>query len=293
MTDDYFTRLGKITWHQDIPTATPTIYSQYSVMELAHKNVTVLLDGQGADEMFGGYLSYVVHHLRTQLRLSPLSAIPELTTFMGEVRSRFNASLNMREFGHRVYRYLAQGNRPLSLLKPEAEALAVKNNTHYPKRILKGAEPLNALLYQALVRDSLPSLLHYEDRNSMAFGIEARVPFLDHRIVEFALALPAGSKIRGAETKRVLRGAMRGTLPDEIIDRRDKLGFPTPFSQWLRGDLRSQAEAILLDSVIQRDWIEAQTVRTLWNEHLSGQRDWGAVIHRLISAELWYSQQAA
>lgn len=286
---DYFRRLERITWHQDIPTATPTVYSQSFVMELAHGNVTVLLDGQGADEMFGGYLSYVLFHLKTLMRRDPLRWLPQQIAFTLQVWSRFNAWLNGREFVSRAL----QGRKPPALLQPELVRRADQRMRELPARALDHAEPLNHHLYLGVVRDSIPSLLHYEDRNSMAYAIEARVPFLDHRLVEFALGVPPDLKINGADTKLVMRRALQGVLPDAVVNRKDKLGYPTPFGAWLRGDLRAETEAFLFDQVERRAWFTPGTIRAIWRDHLAERRNNAALIHRLITAELWLAQTSA
>jgi len=288
---DFFTRLRKITWHQDIPTASASLYTQHHVMELAHGNVTVLLDGQGGDELFAGYLNYVVYYLSDLRRRDPVRWMREQTAFIVGLRSRFNASLSGREFVNRIVQYLRTGRRPLNVLKPECHTAADQREQATPRRTLQGADALNNFLYNALVRDSIPSLLHYEDRNSMAYGIEARVPYLDHRMVEFALGVPAEQKIRGIETKWFMRRALRGILPDAIIDRRDKLGYPTPFAQWLRADLKNEAAEILFDGASHRAWIDPAAVKEIWDAHQSGTRDLNHTIYRLITAEMWYAAQ--
>jgi len=280
--------MEKITWHQDIPTATPGVYTQNFVMRLAHSNVTVLLDGQGGDELMAGYLNYVVYYLNDLRKRDVGRWIKEQTQFILGVWPRFNAALNLREFGFRVWKYLRHGRRPQSLLRPEHEILGEQRQAELPKLNLAGADAVNNFLYASLIRDSIPGLLHYEDRNSMAYSIEARVPFLDHRLVEFALGVPAGLKIRGPETKWFMRRALRGVLPDAIIDRKDKLGYPTPLTQWLRGPLQGEVESYLKDKVFKRDWYNRDLVEKAWNDHVSGARSMDGMIHRMINAEQWY-----
>ncbi len=154
----------------------------------------------------------------------------------------------------------------------------------------QGSDALNRHLYGALMRESIPALLHYEDRNSMAYSIEARVPFLDHRLVEFALAVPAEQKIRGVETKVFMRRAIKGIVPDEIAERKDKLGYPTPLAQWLRADLREEVDDFLNERVFQRDWYDPAQARAIWRAHLDGARNAERIIYRMITAELWYEQ---
>jgi asparagine synthase (glutamine-hydrolysing) len=286
---NFIPRLEKMTWHQDIPTASPTLMSQYAVMELAHGVVTVLLDGQGADELLAGYLSHVVFHLRDLRRRDPARWVREQAAFMREVYPRFFPYFSPREFASRARHTLAHGIQPPHVLTADADALAGERETGRSRRKLDSGDALNDHLYQAVMQESIPALLHYEDRNSMAFGIEARVPFLDHRLAEFALGVPGDLKVKGATTKLFARRALSRVLPDEIAWRKDKLGYPIPFGHWLRTDTALQADsrAVLLDGVSKRGWIQPARVERLWRDHLSGGSDHSRQLYALITAEQW------
>jgi asparagine synthase (glutamine-hydrolysing) len=287
---NFLSNVERITWHQDIPSGTPTVYSQNFVMQLAQGNVTVLLDGQGADELFAGYLSYAVVYLKDLLRRDRLSGVQEFARFASSVYPRFFASHNWREFTARVMRFALHGRQPVPILVPEMQEMAALRQRETPHRELNGPDAVNNHLYQSLVRDSIPTLLHYEDRNSMAYGIEARVPFLDHQLAEFVLGVPANQKIRGAETKVFMRRALKGILPDPVVNRKDKLGYPTPFSQWLRGPLRQEVSTYLNDTVLKRDWYCRDQVHKLWSDHVEGKSNNSEAIFRMITAEQWYTQ---
>jgi len=147
---------------------------------------------------------------------------------------------------------------------------------------------LHALLKQQTEQGNLPALLRFEDRNSMAHSIEARVPFLDHRLVEFALALGNDHKLVGADTKRVLRRAMTDVLPPAILARRDKLGFATPEQAWFRGPLKP----LILDGVeatLARfpGLLDARATRALVSAMLEGQRPVDFTAWRIVSMGLW------
>lgn len=292
---DYLKRLERITWHQDIPTGTTGVYSQNFVMSLAQGVVTVLLDGQGADELFGGYLSYVVTQLNDLRRRDPVKWLPQQLRFAAEVWGRYLGWFNVREMGSRAGSYLLHGRQPNSVLKPDLQAQAVEREAQTTPRNLPGADGLNRVLYRALTRDSIPALLHYEDRNSMAYGIEARVPFLDHRMAEFALGVPGDQKVNGPVNKVLMRRALKGILPDEIVNRRDKLGYPTPFGQWLRSDagLREQVKGYLFDTALNSGWYDRTRVETVWQQHVSGARNHDRTIHTMITAAMWYQQHAS
>jgi asparagine synthase (glutamine-hydrolysing) len=287
--EGFYAELTDIIWHQDIPPAATGVYSQRFVMSLAQGNVTVLLDGQGADEMFAGYRRHVTQHIFALWRRDLARGLREGAQFAWEVRERFLPAFNLREFAAYVVDYLS-GRQPW--LSPEIGAQADAYGRGVSRRELRGADALNRLLYRAVVQESIPSLLHYEDRNSMTYGIEARVPFLDHRLVEFALGVHGDQKVRGAEGKGVMRRALRGILPDAIVERRDKLGYPTPYSAWTRDALAAETEAILRDKVLKRGWYNAAQIEALWRQHRAAQRDAGGVLFRLIATEMWLERCA-
>src|SRR5262249_53947299 len=127
---------------------------------------------------------------------------------------------------------------------------------------------LATVLREEVCRTSLPTLLHYEDRSAMAHGIETRVPFLDHRLVEFCLRLPGEVRIRSGVTKAPLRQAMKELLPAEISGRRDKLGYPEPVAHWLRGDAhRKVAEILLSERTRVRGLLDLDAVGRSLAEH--------------------------
>ena len=135
---------------------------------------------------------------------------------------------------------------------------------------------------------SLPMLLRYEDRNSMAHSIEARVPFLDHRLVEFALRLGNQNKIVGGDTKRVLRRAMADILPQEVLMRRDKIGFATPEETWFKGPLRKSIEAgIEATLTMYPDLLNAQATRQFAREMLDGRRPFDFSLWRIAVFGIW------
>jgi asparagine synthase (glutamine-hydrolysing) len=227
--DRFGASLETIVHQQDEPFGSTSIAAQWFVFEAARKaGMKVMLDGQGADEVLGGYHGYLatiaagmlserrplayaqlaLDH-RRRLGAWPLPAGAVTTAVLpGPIRSV--AGRLRRSHGYDRSPALSSiFAAPLQGSMPAASPLPTE---------------LQALLRHQ-VQESLPSLLRYEDRNSMAHSIEARVPFLDHRLVELAFRLPIESKVRGADTKRVLREAMKGVLPEPIRTRRDKLGF--------------------------------------------------------------------
>ena len=147
---------------------------------------------------------------------------------------------------------------------------------------------LNTKLCCDVVNKSIPSLLHNEDGNSMTFSIESRVPFLDYRIVEFAIALDGTYKIHNQWTKWIIRRACREYLPKEVAKRKNKMGFPAPFARWLREgssreELKKEIYAFGDRNIVPRD-----TIDRFYREHISGDADFSDMLFRFYSMELWF-----
>lgn len=252
---------------QDEPFSMLSIYAQYSVMRLAKTRVKVVLDGQGADELFGGYLAYQSCYIRG------LSSQGHLLAAVRESTGSF------RHHGGFFLGALQQ--------------LRVRKER---RRLIKGDVPdffryrgsLDQVLKRELTSTNLPALLHYEDRNSMAFSIESRVPFLDVRLVEYVASLPLGKKIRGGVTKYILRKAIKGLIPESIRCRMDKMGFVTPEEVWMKEDLRQYVLEILSSSSFQqRKYWDAKAVADNYLGFLAGKREYSSDIWRIVCAEIW------
>lgn len=238
---------------QDEPFGSTSIYAQYRVFQLARREgVTVMLDGQGADELFAGYLYFVAG------RLATLIAQGDAAGVLRQMRAA------MRQPGARPWRGLLRA--AWLLAQPLARSMVASRSTHLRRgdrpwlnaawfashKVTTRMEPpvlegdfLRGLLLDSVQKTSLPALLRYEDRNSMAFSIESRVPFLTVDFARLALSLPESLILSpDGRTKWVFREAMRGIVPDAILDRRDKIGFATPELRWLTA-LRDWVERVL------------------------------------------------
>jgi asparagine synthase (glutamine-hydrolysing) len=293
--EKFFSLLGKIIWHLDEPSAGPGVYSQWFVMELAKQSVTVLLDGQGGDELFAGYAPYLPLHLLSLSQKILRERQPALlgqflqdaVAILRDSRRYFFPELNARQFFQKIAAR-ASGRRyraDLWLNTDMAEAqrqLAI--GEHNP---IASHDALNRRLYRDVTQTSIPALLHYEDRSSMAFSLEARVPFLDYRLVEFALGLPGEMKIKGATTKYIARQALKDILPEAVHARRDKMGYPTPLALWLRGPLRSQTDEMLQEHFRRRNFYNTNKVQKLWRAHQTGAADHSWQIFRWLTTECW------
>jgi asparagine synthase (glutamine-hydrolysing) len=270
---------------QDVPINGSSHISQYYVMKLAKSHgAKVLLDGQGSDEYLAGYLHSFYRHISDGLfSLNPLSGIKRWNDFgkiqhfgIQEQMTRLAKSIATGIFGeNEVYRkeYL-YANPFLALQKDSVFDLAEPNTNQ-----------LNQFLYNLLFTTSLPTLLHFEDRNSMAFSIESRVPFLDHRLVEYAFTLSNQMKINKGVTKHILRESMRGILPDSIANRMDKKGFVTPGEvKWLRGPLRFLIEDIDYSNLSMLDTGKA---KKLVEEYKKGDNSNAKLVWRLATMSRW------
>lgn len=234
--DGLIDELDDLLWHQEEPFGSTSIYAQWCIFQAVKRaGVKVMLDGQGADEQLGGYHGFFGHHcvdllkelrwlalgheLRSIHRLHGLSA-----TGRGIVKQLLPPAL-------RAYlrRKLPGMSDTCRFVDTERYGISVG---HPFDNWLDGS--FDGQRRQQIALTNLPTLLRYEDRNSMAHSVEARTPFLDYRLVEFLMSLPGEYLIRDGMTKAVLRDAMRGTLPESIRTRVDKIGFATPEETWMK-----------------------------------------------------------
>ena len=290
--DQFVDELRRIVWHLDEPSLALGVYPQWHVMSLARdRGVKVVLDGQGGDEVFAGYTNYAPQHLYGLLGAAP-ARFPVETVALGlnqgwrAARSAAASAVAMR---------LRAPNTPAvedkvdaALLVPELRQLADVSHDEWRlwPRVFDGW--LSNVLYWELTRTRLPALLRYEDRLSMAFSIESRVPFLDHRLVELAFALPDWVKRSGGWSKYGMRRALDGLLPKSVVWRKDKKGFPTPVGRWLR-DKRGRAALDLLrdSSRRSRNLLAQPAIDTFVAEHVAGRADRSWQLWRALSVELW------
>lgn len=262
--------LSQLVWHQEEPFASTSIYAQWEVMRLAReKGVIVLLDGQGADEQLLGYRKFYAFYIQTLLKQGrPLLGLRELILHFGN--PAVLKTLQLR----RGLRYL-QGQRLGS-------ASIARQLLHDSFAAPFEAEPLNigiastlgARIKADLTRFSLPVLLRYEDKNSMAFSRESRVPFLDYRLVEYVASLPLNLKLRDGWTKYCLRRGAQGSVPDVILRRKDKLGFATPEDEWFRSALQEPVRRTFETATFLPQFVNVAELENQFDSFVAGQRPW-------------------
>jgi asparagine synthase (glutamine-hydrolysing) len=247
----------------------------------AEAGVTVLLDGQGADESFGGYraqLGWAAHDL---LRTGQFGEALRIARHLVQQNGRAGATALAQPLIPAPIREAVRGRiRGAGLRSKHLVAVPVAGDGR--------AGSFDHLRRQLLTSRGLPELLRYEDRNSMDHSIEARVPFLDHRLVELALALPPRLLFAGGEPKSLLRGALKSVVPNTILARKDKVGFETPTAAWFRGGLGELAEDVFASrSFRERDLVDAATARRLLERHRAGAVDAALPLWRALNLELW------
>jgi asparagine synthase (glutamine-hydrolysing) len=278
----------RFIYHADIPVPGSSPMSQYFVMQLAaQQKIKVLLDGQGSDEMlagymhsfyrlFGGYFAklklrkYATHILSLAFK-QKYGLLKIADVKLKSLLAAFYPEQKLFELEYRKY-------FPF-LPKDESIVFSLEDS---------GGTRLNKFLYHLTFTTSLPSLLQYEDRNSMAFSIESRVPFLDHRLAELAFSLEDEDKIRSGTTKYILRNSLTDILPQAIIDRKDKKGFVTPGEvKWLRGPL-----SFLLDADINRlDFINQSKAKKIIRSFKNGDNRNANLVWRLAVLNYWIQRQ--
>ena len=303
--DDFFAALPTLVWHEDEPLAHPSSVALYFVSRLATEHVKVVLTGEGSDELLAGYGRYAktLYNLRF--------GAPYHRIVPASVRRTVRSAVEHLRPGSFARRKL---ERTFLCLPPDLASIYFDNFAVFPRaqqaelltpaarERVAGADPyrvareylertdagtqLDRLLYVDC-KTYLHELLMKQDQMSMAASIESRVPFLDHRLVEFAAGLPARLKLQGFTTKRILRESMKGVLPPSILAR-PKMGFPVPVGSWFRGRWRGMvSELVLGERARQRGICDHEAVRRLVGEHLSGRVDHTERLWALINFELW------
>ena len=281
--------LERVVWHQDQPFGSLSIYAQWSVMRLAQgEGVTVLLDGQGADETLAGYHFYFAALFRYLFRTGRwLQLAREMRDFSAAHGPGRLSSLAFYALPASAADRLRSVRKAPGIAKSFARAQAPSMSAQI--RPAAGYRTdLDQSLASTLTETMLPGLLRYADRNSMAFGREVRLPFLDHRVVELAFSLPWQMKLSRGRTKRVLREAMREYLPDSVRGRTDKIGYAPPQAAWIRGPLCEWAEDLLASQrFAEREWNDAPAVRGMWRAFRDGKDRLDGDLWRFLSVEAW------
>jgi asparagine synthase (glutamine-hydrolysing) len=304
--DDFVERIGEVIYHLDYPVAGPGSFPQFMVSELAARHRKVVLGGQGGDEIFGGYVRYLIAYFEQCIKgaiegtmhsgnfvVTYESIIPNLQTLreykpllrefwreglFEDLDARYFRLINRApDLGDEIDWEQLQGYSPFETFKQIFHGDNVKKESYF--------DNMTHFDFKTL----LPALLQVEDRVSMAHGLESRVPLLDHPLVELAATMPADVKFKDGHLKHVLKTAFAPVLPDAVRNRRDKMGFPVPLQEWIGrgGAVRDYVvDTLSSDAARGRALVDnAKVVSKLDQEPRFGRKVWG-----LLSLELW--QQA-
>lgn len=301
VTPDLVDLVDEIVWHFDEPFSDPSSLPTYMVSKMAREFVTVVLSGDGGDELFGGYTRYVIDRQR-----SGFAALPRVIRrgVMQPLSEKLPHGARGKNFLYNVSldaldRYIDSVSH---FNRPRKKALYTEDFT----AVLDGVEgaserDFKALAEQVPTAHTTDKLLYLDsktylpgdiltkvDRMSMANSLEARAPLLDHKLIEFVAGLPLGLKIKGTETKYILKKAMEGIVPREILYR-EKQGFGVPISEWINRQLRARIHRELLEAkTLERGYFKASYIATLLDEHARGRRDHSYKLWLLWVLELWH-----
>jgi len=282
--DDLRNSLEQLIWHQDEPIATASVFAQWTIMKAARReNIPVLLDGQGGDETLCGYRKFYYFYLWHLLKRSD-------PRFLQESFMYFTRGDPSRWMWSQGTRYLPRFLRNRSSSTSALCDPAFRNGYQGAGFELGAGTSLAERQKADLTSFSLPVLLRYEDRNSMAHSIETRLPFLDYKLAEFLVCCPDSIKLRNGWSKWILRQAMKGTLPERVRLRRRKLGFAIPEEIWIRADLRDVAREVFASSPLRmKGCLRIQNVQKEFDNFFDGRPDSLPVstLFRSLSLEMW------
>lgn len=304
--EQFVAQLPALIHALDEPLAGPGLFPQYAVSKLAREQVTVVLGGQGGDEIFGGYARYLVGYLEQALKGSIFetqeegkhlvtleSIVPHLALLKmyKPLLANFWSKGLFEDMDARYFHLIDRSQGIQHLLHPDALAGFDRASLFADFQAIFNHPDTRSYINKMTHFDQktlLPALLQIEDRVSMAVSLESRVPLLDTRIVDLVTTMPPPLKFQGGRTKHILKKAVRGLLPDVILERKDKMGFPVPLKEWMRGGcVRDFVGDILLSTrSLERGIYQPAALRAMLDQQgVGGRQLWGA-----LSLELWHRQ---
>jgi asparagine synthase (glutamine-hydrolysing) len=302
---EFIDLLPKLIYHLDEPVAGPGLFPQYIVSKFASQHVKVILGGQGGDEIFGGYARYLVAYLEQAIKgamfesneegehivslKSILPNLPSLKQYIPMMKNFWNDGA----FGSMDRRYYNLINRmgttdhyfhPEFINQRSDTEIFNKYSVYFNHS--DTSSYFNKMTHFDM-HGSLPGLLQVEDRVSMAVSIESRVPLLDRRIVDLISRMPAGMKFKGGEMKYLLKRSIKDIMPEQIMNRKDKMGFPVPLHIWSK----NKAKDFILDTLLSKNAKERNIIDTKYVEKMIGsEQPFGRGLWGILSLELWFNQ---
>ncbi len=302
--EDFVENMRRLIYHLDYPVAGPGSFPQYMVSKYASRYRKVILGGQGGDEIFGGYARYLIAYFEQCIKaaiegtmhsgnfiVTYESIIPNLTALRNykPLLKEFWQDGLFEDMDRRYFRLI---NRA-SLIQEEVNWDLLRGYSPFDTfcTIFNGNNVRKESYFDLMThfdfKTLLPALLQVEDRVSMAHGVESRVPFLDHPLVEFSATIPSNVKFKDGTMKQVLKTAMKSILPETIINRKDKMGFPVPLTKWMHGEAREFVHDIFSsEAALSRELINNRKVLTgITREPEYGRKIWG-----MLCLELWQQE---
>lgn len=298
--------LPKLIWHYNEPFADPSAIPSYYVAKMARQHVTVALNGDAGDEQFAGYGRYIAQRqamlynripaLARKGLIEPLTGLLPQTGHeqaLPDKLRRFITTISS-PFGQRYLQLICAFNNQQkeSIYSPElVKLLKDHDSLHRIQQLYDKApapDPMSSALYVDIMTYLPDDLLVKIDIATMANSLEGRSPFLDHKLMEFSATIPWQLKLKGSNTKYLLRKALAKLLPPQILNRK-KAGFSVPISRWLRHELKDFARQILLEgSFVNRGYFKQERINELFVQHQSGRYDHGFRLWTLLNLELWH-----
>ncbi|MEM9626066.1 MAG: asparagine synthase (glutamine-hydrolyzing) [Pseudomonadota bacterium] len=299
---DFRDNIERLIYHLDFPVAGPGSFPQFMVSKLAASKVKVIVGGQGGDEIFGGYARYLVAYLEQCLKASidgtykrgnfvvTLESILPNLPLLQEYKPMIKGFWKENLFGELDERYFRLIDRSADMADEVNWAALDKDRVFEAFRAIFNSRNVGKEAYFDKMthfdfKCLLPALLHVEDRVSMAHGLESRVPFLDHKLVEFAATVPADVKYQGGQQKRMLKSTFGDLLPRDVLERRDKMGFPVPLNEWFKDELKGfMGDLFGSRAARERPFFYAdKALEGLTGEARFSRKTWG-----LMGLELWH-----
>jgi len=303
---DFVDTLPDLIYALDEPLAGPGLFPQYAVSKLAKEHVTVVLGGQGGDEIFGGYARYLVGYFEQAIKgaifetkeegkhlVTLESIIPQLSLLKQykPLLSQFWSQGLFEEMDRRYFHLIDRSQGVSQLLSEDALSVFDKEALFHEFQKVFNHPDTESYINKMTHFDQktlLPALLQVEDRVSMAVSLESRVPLLDTRIVDLVTTMPPPLKFQGGRTKHILKKTIRSLLPSKVINRKDKMGFPVPLGEWMEGGpVRDFIGDVLLSQKSLQRGIYRQGAlhKMMSNQGVGGRQLWGA-----LSLELWHQK---
>lgn len=288
---NYVQQLRQIISHLESGHSSPAVLPLFQIMEVARKNVTVLLEGQGTDELLAGYItsSLPVYFLELLQKFRLKQAFWELKQFLKIYSAKTAFALLIRQSDFRwikklYFKFSASNSLFLN------ELSSFKEIDDYPYKPVGFDNVLNRHLYKAHT-GTLVNLLHYGDAVSMSQSLESRLPFMDYRLVEFGFTLPSAFKIKAGLGKTIHRSAMSGIVPEYILNNPYKFGFTSPLNHIFSSNAADTPKNTLLSKrCLDRKLFKKSTLEKIFKKQEAGGKDYSRLLYRLLSVELWFRE---